>query len=54
MFKDKVVVITGGVQGIGKCCTERFARERATVHMIDIKDGPQACRMGNGRNELKR
>ena len=30
IFKDKVVVITGGAQGIGKCCVECFAREGAT------------------------
>ena len=38
--KDKVVVVTGGAQGIGKCCAECFEREGATVHVIDIKDGP--------------
>ena len=40
MFKDKVVVITGGAQGIGRCCAECFEREGATVHVIDVKDGP--------------
>ena len=40
MFKDKVLVITGGAQGIGRCCTECFEHEGATVHVIDIKDGP--------------
>ncbi len=39
-FKDKVVVITGGAQGIGRCCAECFEREGATVHVIDVKDGP--------------
>ncbi len=39
-FKNKVVVVTGGAQGIGKCCAECFARERAIVHVIDIQPGP--------------
>ena len=39
-FKNKVVVVTGGAQGIGRCCADCFEREGATVHVIDIKDGP--------------
>jgi len=40
LFQDKVVVVTGGAQGIGKCCAECFEREGATVHVIDIQQGP--------------
>ena len=40
MFKNKVIVVTGGAQGIGRCCAECFEREGATVHVIDVKDGP--------------
>ena len=39
-FKDKVVVITGGAQGIGKCIAHCFRREGATVHVLDIQEGP--------------
>ena len=39
-FKDKIIIITGGAQGIGKCCAECFEREGAVVHVIDIKQGP--------------
>ena len=40
IFQDKVVVMTGGAHGIGKCCAECFEREGAIVHVIDIQQGP--------------
>ncbi len=36
-FKDKVVVVTGTAQGIGKATALKFAQEGAKVAVIDIK-----------------
>ena len=38
-FKDKVVIITGGANGIGKTTKEAFENEGAFVEVIDIADG---------------
>ena len=39
MFQDKIVVVTGGANGIGKCITEEFRKAGATVCVIDIAEG---------------
>lgn len=37
-FKDKVVVVTGGAQGIGRCICEEFEKAGARVCIIDLQD----------------
>ena len=40
MFQDKVVVITGGAGGIGKCIGEEFRKAGAKVCVIDTAENP--------------
>ena len=39
MFKDKVIVITGGAHGIGRCMAEEFKKAGGKVEIIDIARG---------------
>jgi NAD(P)-dependent dehydrogenase (short-subunit alcohol dehydrogenase family) len=39
MFKDKVVIVTGGANGIGRCITEEFRKLGAIVYVIDKQHG---------------
>lgn len=38
-FSNKVVIVTGGAQGIGKCIADEFRKEGANVCVIDKQDG---------------
>lgn len=39
-FKNKVVVVTGGAHGIGKCICEQFEKAGAHVCVIDLLENP--------------
>ena len=39
MFQDKVIVITGGANGIGKCIAEEFTKTGAHICVIDSAEG---------------
>ena len=39
-FAGKVVVVTGGAGGIGRCICEQFAAEGAKVCIIDVQENP--------------
>ena len=39
MFKDKVCVITGGANGIGKAIYEEFRKQNCRCYVIDICEG---------------
>ena len=39
MFKDKVDIVTGGANGLGRCIADEFRKQGAVVYVIDKQDG---------------
>ena len=39
MFKDKVVIVPGGANGIGRCIADEFRSQGAIVYVIDKQEG---------------
>lgn len=52
MFINKVVVITDGVNGIGKCIKEEFLKQNAIVEIIDIAPSDHYVEDISGKNVL--
>ena len=54
MFQDKVVVVTGGAGGIGKCIREEFEKAGAKVCIIDVAKNPYFVGDIGDENTLRR
>lgn len=52
-FKDKVVVVTGGASGIGRCTAELFRAEGAYVEVIDVVEGDHYTEDISDKNVLE-
>ena len=54
MFKDKIAVVTGGANGIGKCICQEFEKAGAKVCVIDIAENPYFVGDAGDKETLRR
>jgi len=54
MFKDKIAVVTGGANGIGKCICQEFEKSGAKVCLIDIAPNPYFVGDAGSKADLDR
>ena len=52
-FKDKVVIVTGGANGIGRCIADEFRSQGAIVYVIDKQEGDHFVGDVSNKNVLE-
>ena len=52
-FKDKVVIVSGGADGMGRACSTQLAAEGARLFILDVKRGYEAISLLASRRERR-